>query len=123
MTAVPISFPAFLVSNKPGDGDAQLAVRELGELAAADLPPGEDEYRSAVLYASIRGSWRRGLTRERRRRGPSTYHRDLRELGLEEVDVLDRARIGAVEQGIKHAPLSDQETPVAHFFVATADAQ
>ena len=51
MTAVPISFPAFLVSNKPGDGDAQLAVRELGELAAADLPPGEVTVR--VHWSSV----------------------------------------------------------------------
>jgi acrylyl-CoA reductase (NADPH) len=41
MIAVPASFPAFLVSNKPGGGDEKLAVREIGELAATDLPPGE----------------------------------------------------------------------------------
>jgi acrylyl-CoA reductase (NADPH) len=49
--AVPNSFPAFFVSNKPGEGDAKLAVRELGELNAADLPAGEITVR--VHWSSV----------------------------------------------------------------------
>lgn len=49
--SIPLTFPAFLVSNKPGEGDAKLAVRELGVLAAADLPAGEVTVR--VEWSSI----------------------------------------------------------------------
>ncbi len=51
MTAVPNSFPAFLVSNKPGEGDALLAVRELGTLNSVDLPAGEVTVR--VLWSGV----------------------------------------------------------------------
>ena len=51
MSSVPDFFPAFFVSNKPGEGDASLAVREVGRLAATDLPAGEVTVR--VLWSGV----------------------------------------------------------------------